>query len=149
VRYFSYLDRSIGAALASSATGRAVFVRAHLALTADHGLLTGVAAAGLSVVKIWMGAEVRSVYALGGAKQGTVSLQVEFAGGETALVAAELTHGGEASVEVLVTGQQGTLRFEDFPDPAMLVPGDEPGAAYRGAIERSLASGKPVRTEAR
>jgi len=79
-----------------------------------------------------------------------VSLQVEFAQGQTALVRAELTHGGESSVQLLCVGQHGTLRFDDFPDPALLMqPILAPKPGYRGYIERSLASGRPVRaTEA-
>jgi hypothetical protein len=39
------------------------------------------------------------------------------------------------------------LRFDDFPDPALLVqPIEPPKPRYSGYIERSLTAGKPVRT---
>ena len=92
-------------------------------------------------------ASTSTIFALGGVKYGTVSLQVEFARGQTALVSAELTHGGESSVQLLCVGQHGTLRFDDFPDPVLLMqPIQPPKPCYRGYIERSLASGRPVRT---
>ena len=146
VRYFSWLEETIGAQLAGDQVGKPVFVRAHLELTADHGLLIPISEAGVSLARRWLGAGVRSIYALGGVKYGTVSLQVEFAQGQTALVSAELSHGGESSVQLLCVGQHGTLRFEDFPDPLLLMqPIQPPTPGYRGYIERSLASGRLVR----
>ncbi|MSV28391.1 MAG: hypothetical protein EXQ52_06550 [Bryobacterales bacterium] len=145
MRYFSLLERTIEAALAGNPVGRAVFVRAHLELTADHGLLIPISEAGLAIARRWVGASVRRIHALGGVRHGSVSLQVEFAEGQTSLVSAELTHGGEPVVHLLIAGQQGTLRFDDFPDPRLLVQAigvSTPG--YRGVIERSLTTGKPM-----
>ncbi len=148
MQYFSWLEKTIGAALAGNPIGRPVFVRAHLELTADHGLLIPISEAGVAIVSRLAGAPVRSIYALGGVKQGTVSLQVEFAQGQTSLVTAELTHGGEPAVQLLLAGQNGTLRFDDFPDPRLLVQTIEsPTPGYRRSIERSLALGKPARAE--
>jgi len=49
-------------------------------------------------------------------------------------------------VQLLCVGQRGTLRFDDFPDPVMLMqPIQTPTPGYRSYIERSLASGRPVR----
>ena len=146
MRYFSWLEKTVGAQLSGDQVGKPVFVRAHLELTADHGLLIPISEAGVAITRRWLGAGVRSIYALGGVKDGTVSLQVEFAQGQTALVSAELSHGGESSVQLLCVGQHGTLRFEDFPDPVLLMqPIQPPKPGYRGYIERSLASGRPVR----
>jgi hypothetical protein len=146
VRYFSWLEKTVGAQLSGDQVGKPVFVRAHLELTADHGLLIPISEAGVAIARRWLGAGVRSIYALGGVQYGTVSLQVEFVQGQTALVSAELTHGGESSIQLLCVGQHGTLHFDDFPDPAMLMqPIEPPKPGYRGYIERSLASGRPVR----
>ncbi len=145
MHYFSWLERTIETALAGSQIGRTVFVRAHLELTADHGLLIPICEAGLSIAGRWVGADVRRIYALGGVKHGSVSLQVQFADGQTSLLSAELTHGGEPVVHLLIAGQQGALRFDDFPEPRLLVQTIGPSTpGYRGAIERSLASGKPM-----
>jgi hypothetical protein len=146
MRYLSWLEKTVGAQLSGDQVGKPVFVRAHLELTADHGLLIPISEAGVAITRRWLGADVRSIYALGGVKYGTVSLQVEFAQGQTALMSTELSHGGESSVQLLCVGQHGTLRFEDFPDPVLLMqPIQTPMPGYRGYIERSLASGRPVR----
>ena len=146
VHYFSWLEKTVVAELSGDQVGKPVFVRAHLELTADHGLLIPISEAGVAITRRWLGVDVRSIYALGGLKYGTVSLQIEFTQGQTALVSAELSHGAEPSVQLLCVGQHGTLRFEDFPDPALLVPPIQtPKPGYRGYIEQSLASGRPVR----
>ena len=146
MRYLSWLEKTVGDQLSGDQVGKPVFVRAHLELTADHGLLIPISEAGVSLARRWLGAGVRSIYALGGVQYGTLSLQVEFAQGQTALLSAELTHGGESSVQLLCVGQHGTLRFDDFPDPVLLMqPIQTPKPGYRGYIERSLASGRPVR----
>lgn len=145
MRYLSWLDKTVGAQLSSDQIGKPVFVRAHLELTADHGLLIPLSEAGMAMTRRWLGASVRSIYALGGVTYGTVSLQVEFAQGQTALVSAELTNGDELSVQVLCVGQHGTLRFDDFPDPVLVMqPIEAAKPQYRRYIERSLASGRPV-----
>jgi hypothetical protein len=145
MRYLSWLDKAVAAQLSGDQIGRPVFVRAHLELTADHGLLISISEAGIAMVQRWLRASVRSIYALGGVKYGTVSLQVEFAQGQTALVSAELNHGDERSVQVLCVGQHGTLRFDDFPDPVLLTqPIETTEPRYHRHIERSLASGRPV-----
>ena len=145
MRYLAWLEKTIASQLSN--IGNPVFVRAHLELTADHGLLTPVSEAALAMTQRWFGTSVRSIYALGGARFGTVSLQVEFAEGQTALVSAELAYGAESSVQVLCVGQHGTFRFDDFPDPALLVqPIELPKPRYNGYIERSLTAGKPVGT---
>ena len=133
MRYFSWLEKTVGAQLSSDQVGKPVFVRAHLELTADHGLLIPISEAGVAITRRWLGAGVRTIYALGGVKYGTVSLQVEFAQGQTALVSAELTHGGESSVQLLCVGQHGTLRFDDFPDPVLLM---QPIAAAEARLSR-------------
>ncbi len=146
MRYLSWLEKTIGSQLSSDQVGKPVFVRAHLELTTDHGLLIPLCEA-CWTTRRWLGAGVRGIYALGGVKYGTVLLQVEFAQGQTALVSAELSHGDELSVQMLCVGQHGTLRFDDFPDPLLLTqPIEAPQPRYHGYIERSLASGRPVRT---
>jgi len=148
MHYLIWLEKTVGSQLSSDSIGKPVFVRAHLELTADHGLLIPLSEAGLAMTQRWLGAGVRSIYALGGAKFGTVSLQIDFVQGQTALVSAELAHGAESSVQVLCVGQHGTARFDDFPDPIMLTqPIEVPKPRYSGYIERSLTVGKPVRTE--
>jgi hypothetical protein len=154
MRYLPWLEKTVGARLADrSSIGRPVFTRMHLELSADHGLLIPIAEAALVIAGRWIGggtgAGVRAIYALGGVKHGSVTLQVEFAQGQTALLSAEPVHpAAEAAVQVLCTGQHGTLRFEDYPDPAMLAqPIEGPKPGYRGSIERSLVSGKTVRAE--
>src|SRR5258708_31012184 len=72
--YFSWLEKTVGAQLSGDQVGKPVFVRAHLELTADHGLLIPISEAGVAIARRWLGAIVRSIYALGGVKYGTVSV---------------------------------------------------------------------------
>jgi hypothetical protein len=146
MRYLSWLEKTIAAQLSKDQIGKPVFVRTHLELSADHGLLIPLSEAGIAMTRRWLGANVRSIYALGGVKRGTVSLQVELAQGQTALVSAEVAHGDESRVQMLCVGQHGTLCFDDFPDPVLLMqPIEAPKPRYRSYIEKSLASGRVVR----
>jgi predicted dehydrogenase len=140
--YLDWLDQQLSARLNAGAVGRVVFIRAHLALSADHGLLVPLASGGLDLAERWIKTPVRRVYAQGGVRSGFVSLLAEFEQGQTALVTAEAA-GAEASALLLVTGQRGTLRFDDYPEPDALV--DTAGTVGRrwpAAIAGALASGK-------
>lgn len=139
--YLTWLEPVITARLA--AIGQPVFVRANLELTADHGLQAAVAAAGLEGAAKWIGSAPRSLYAQGGPKAGYVSLLVEFVNGATALISAEAAHG-EPAAHLLVTGQLGTLRYDDVPEPGQLRDAPAAGRDLTAWIGESLASGKPV-----
>ena len=143
VHYLSWLDPVIGSRLAAGPIGAVVFVRANLELTADHGLLARVAAAGMESAARWIGSTAKSVYSQGGAKSGYVSLTVEFANGASALISAEAAHA-EPVVQLLVVGRTGTLRYDDFPQPSQLAESPSPAAASIAWVEQSLRSAAPV-----
>lgn len=143
MKYLAWLEETVGARLRGGAIGKPVFVRANLQLSADHGHLVPLAAAALDTASQWIGAAVRSIYAQGGIRQGFVSLLVEFAGGQSALVTAELAHSG-AETQLLIVGQHGTLRFDDFPEPLQIGTAAPSGGRWRQAIEASLKSGEAV-----
>ena len=117
MNYLGWMERAVGERLPE--IGQPVFARLCLELTADHGRLAGLAKSGLETVGRWMASGVRSVHEAGGARQGFVSLLAEFANGQTALVSAESAHQ-EPSVQVLIVGRHGTLRWDDFPQPSQL-----------------------------
>ncbi|MFN7924323.1 MAG: hypothetical protein U0Q16_29745 [Bryobacteraceae bacterium] len=143
MHYLDWLERAVGPKLAEGSIGRLVFARIDLELTADHGLLGTLVAAGAESVTRWLAASPRSVYAQGGARMGFTSALIEFANGATALVSASLAHD-EPAARVLVVGQQGTLRYDDFPEPAQMADPPAPGVAWTGWIEQSLTAGKAV-----
>jgi hypothetical protein len=143
MNYFEALGKLISAQISEGAIGQPVFVRLDLELTADHGLLATLAAAGVEAATGWLGAPPRSLYAQGGSKHGLVSALVEMASGASALVGTQLARG-EPSARVLLVGQHGTLRFDDFPLPAQLAEMPVPSRALTAWIEQSLAAAKPV-----
>jgi hypothetical protein len=148
VTYLAWLEAAAGAQLARGAVGKVVFVRAFLQITADHGLLAPVAAAQVETAARWAGSEVARVYTQGGERRGFVSVLAELADGQTALVSAELTHGADASAELLIVGQRGTLRFQDQPEPERLLElAPAAGRALAGALARSLQSGRPAQVK--
>ena len=143
--YLEALERLVGQRLEADAIGRVVFVRAHLQLTADHGLLLPLAAGALDLAARWTGGAIRSVYPQGGIRQGVVSLLIDFEGGQSAIVSAEATLGGEASVQALITGQSGTIRFDDFPEPGQLADLTAGrGQRWVREIAAALASGRQI-----
>ena len=142
--YLAWLDATIAAQLARDAIGRPVFLRASLQLTADHGLLAPILAAQLESAARWMASPLRRLYAQGGERQGFLSVLAEFDGGQTALLSSELTHGGEASADLLLLGQRGSFRFQDQPEPIQLSEPPAPNPALAMALARSLATAKPV-----
>lgn len=142
MKYLAWLEETLGAKLRAGAIGKPVFVRANLQLIADHGHLIPLAASALDTAAKWIGSPVRRVYAQGGTRQGFVSLLVEFASGQSALLAAELTQQAPAEAELLVVGQHGTLRFDDFPEPLQLGNTPPAGGRWVSLIESSLASGE-------
>ncbi len=143
MKYLAWLDETLGAKLRAGAIGKPVFVRANLQLVTDHGHLISLASSAVESAAKWIGSPVRSVYAQGGARQGFVSLLVEFAAGQSALLAAETAHGNPPELQLLVVGQHGTLRFDDYPEPLQLGP-TAPARVTRWAnlIEASLQSGE-------
>ncbi len=141
--YLDWLNTQLSGRLSAGAVGRVVFIRAHLALSADHGLLVPVAAGGLELAERWVKSPMRRVYAQGGVKPGFVSLLAEFEQGQTALISAEAAPAAEASALLLVTGQRGSLRFDDYPEPDALVDmAGDMGRRWTNGITGALASGK-------
>jgi hypothetical protein len=118
--YLEWLDKSVAARLAEVAP--VVFVRAHLQWTADQGALRTVAAKGGAMVARWVGAQEAARDVSGSAAAGSLHALIEFEQGQSALVCVEVTHGTavEPQTQVLVVGRHGTVRFDDFPDPALL-----------------------------
>ena len=95
MKYLAWLDETLGAKLRAGSIGKPVFVRANLQLVTDHGHLISLASSAVESAAKWIGSPVRSIYAQGGAKQGFVSLLVDFAAMK--LVSAP------AEIDVLVT----------------------------------------------
>ncbi|MBL8179880.1 MAG: hypothetical protein JNK48_34690 [Bryobacterales bacterium] len=143
MHYLLWLDPVIGTRIEAGTIGPVVFVRAHLELTADHGLLARTAAAGLESAGRWVRSEPKSVYVQGGPKAGYLNLTVEFVNGACALLCAEAAHS-EPAVQLLLVGRNGTLRYDDFPQPEQLRDAPAPAQASIAWIEEAVRSGKPV-----
>lgn len=144
MRYLEWLEKAVGERLSSGAIGPPVFVRADLQVAADHGLLGPLAGAAVESAVKWLNASVHSIYALGGAKAGTVTVMVECTGGQSALLSADMVWEGDAAAQLLIIGQKGTLRLDDFPEVPQLKGSPAAGKRWHDAIVRSIETGKPV-----
>jgi hypothetical protein len=153
--YLSWLEEALAAKLAEQPIGTPVALRAYLQLTSDHGLLVAHAAGMTALAERWFGGKATSVYSQGSVDSGYVSLLVQFAAGETALVVSELVRpardgaGERPLVKLLVIGNHGTIEFEDAPGsdglPVVVAPPDGPRERELAReVERSLGSGQPA-----
>ena len=117
--YLAWLEQSVGARLAEVAP--VVFVRAHLQWTADRAALPAILASCSAVVAPWIGAREANREVTGSAADGSLNAILEFDHGQSALVSAESALGAtEPQTQILVVGRHGTVRFDDYPDPAFL-----------------------------
>lgn len=112
--YLNWLEKSVEEKLAADSIGRPVFVRLVLALTTDHGLLDQGLQRAVAMADRWLGSKSQRMERMGGAREGYVSALAEYHDGQTALLAAEVFRT-EPEARVLIVGQRGTLRFDDFP----------------------------------
>jgi len=144
MRYLEWLDKTVGDRVSSGVIGAPVFLRADLQLAADHGLLGPLAGAAVESAVRWLNASVHSIYALGGAAAGNVTVMAEFSGGQSALLSAEMIWDGDASAQLLIIGQKGSLRIDDFPELPQLKGSPAAGKRWHDAILRSIEAGKPV-----
>jgi hypothetical protein len=147
--YLEWLEKAVSRELAAGKIGTPVMVRLHLALSEDHGLLAGAAAAALASAGAWFGSAPLAGYAQGGAGAGYVSVLATYAGGQTALVNAEVARGA-ASLEALVIGNHGSLEFRDAPGAPGLRADLRPPAGpdierWSRAIGESLRSGREAK----
>lgn len=126
--------------LAQGELGSPVWLRASLALSADHGQLEGVAAAGVQMAATLLRSGWRRVYAQGGATDGQITALVDFAQGQSALVTAEVTLD-EPRVSLLILGNHGSMQFTDFPLRPPIGAGP---AGLRSALRDSLSKGEAV-----
>ena len=146
--YWTWLDQTIAERLNGGAIGRPVFLRATLQLTHDHGLLTPVLAGAVTTAAGWMNAGVTRLFVRGSVRDGGLSAMVEFSNGQSALISSHALLEPQPSVGVLILGQNGSVKFDDLPEPSQLGPGAPPSTpALRNAVERAIATGQPIRLE--
>lgn len=137
--YLDWIDRTVSARLRDGAIGKPVFARLFLQLGADHGVLEPLLSAALRPVSNWLGARTVRLRVQGGAQAGYLSGHFELEGGQSALIAVEAAPG-EPSCQLLVIGQHGSLKFDDYPDPVPALPAPKPGAEA-AVIRKAIASG--------
>ncbi|MCC6586451.1 MAG: hypothetical protein IT168_07010 [Bryobacterales bacterium] len=114
MKYLAWLDKTLLAKLAEQPIGRPVFLRATLQLTADHGRLRQVAEEIIRLASGWMNSTTAATHWQGGPADGHLAALVSFAQGQSALISSELTHGDEPTVDLLLMGQHGAIRFTDI-----------------------------------
>ena len=139
--YFVRLGRMVRSAVSQRRIGSPVALRAFFHLSPDHGRLMPLLGEALNTASGWFASPPARLYALGGVREGQVTVLLEYAGGETALVSVGVLQDPTPSADLLLIGNRGTLRYEGRSEPG------EPGAVDArlvGAVERSLASRTPV-----
>ena len=151
VAYLDWLTESLRAKLAEEAVGEPVALRGYLQVAEDHGLLIPTLAAAVVMAETWFGSRGPTVYAQGGAEQGSVSVLATFPNGRTAVLSSDLARGVAEgpSVTLLLVGNHGTMQFTDRPGSDGLavdlgVPSNADQERVATLIEESLRIGGPA-----
>ncbi len=156
--YIDWLTESLRAKLAEQAVGEPVALRAYFQIADDHGLLIPTLASAVAMAETWFGSRGPTVYAQGGAQQGSVTVMATFANGGTAVLSSDLARGAAGaaegpSVTLLLIGNHGTMQFDDRPGSDGLavdlgVSNNADQKRIAALIEDSLRKGAPVSGQA-
>ena len=141
------LERAVEGAIAGRRIGRPVFVR-YTQSDADRGERTAVRLARMTrTVRQWVGQPPTRLYVVGSAREGPVSLTVQFRNGASALLSVRRGKSHGDGVDLLVIGNHGAIHYDSATASAW-----DGTATYRkgqadakliAAIERALRSGRP------
>jgi hypothetical protein len=141
------LHRSVQTTLASNRLGTPVFVRYIVQRPAAEPALAGLARIA-GVVRGWLGAPVREIYAVGSAEQRHITLTLELQNAATALITWIGTPGRGSGVDLLVVGNHGTLQHDggDAPlwDETPALGDAAPDQELLALVQRALTQGRPV-----
>ena len=155
----NYVQRVREAYLKEIAAGRIgtpVFVRLVSEVSSDHGHLLESTARGVVLCEDILDSPAEALFVLGSLETGHLNVQVDAAGGKSALITVALMHNEAPRLDLLAVGNRGTVRHA--PESSALLiqiqeetpTGDEDptqskAQARRKAVEESLRSGKLVR----
>ena len=107
--YITRLRQALSTEIASGRLGTPVFARLSLAVSADHGHLLELAAQGVQLSSDVLGAQVEAILAAGSVEAGHLSVQVDFAGGKSALVSISAPGESAPWLDLFVLGTRGSL----------------------------------------
>ncbi|MEZ4664211.1 MAG: hypothetical protein R2911_42315 [Caldilineaceae bacterium] len=154
--YLTTLNQSVTAVLAANRIGAPIFVRWTAATAASADELKPHLAAMTIYTTHWLHGELRRLYATGDVGQGHLALTLEYATGNSALLALTLARG-RPHVSLAIFGNQGAIYHSDFIVPARdgdLAPPShtdfESDEKYLvlSTIEASLSARQPVELSA-
>ena len=158
VAYIDWLTESLRAKLNEQAVGEPVALRGYFQIADDHGLLIPTLAAAVAMAETWFGSRGPTLYAQGGAQQGSVSVLATFPNGRTAVLSSDLARGsaGDAegpAVTLLLIGNHGSMQFTDRPGSDGLAvdlgpSNDRDQQRLAAVIEDSLRKGAPAPSSA-
>ena len=144
--YWESISRGIHAAIETGRVGTPVFVRWTVLAAANAEQVECILGEMTLRVTDWLGVQHHRLYALGKLDSGSVSLNLEFAKGQTALLTAGLSHNQE-EVDLTLLGSDGGIYHHEFPfeprDGSFDVQLDEEAVQLITQIRASLHSGKP------
>ena len=144
--YWDSLSKSIHAAIKTGRVGTPVFVRWTVLAARNASQVESILGEMSIRVREWLGADLDKLYALGKVDSGSVSLNLEFAKGQTALLTAGLSHN-HTEVDLTLLGSDGGIYHHEFPfeprDGSFDVQLDEEAVQLITQIRASLHSGKP------
>jgi hypothetical protein len=152
--YLERLREAVAAEVGAGRIGEPVFARLVVEASADHGHLLGTAAAAAAFCGEILRAEIERLLVLGSVESGHLSVQVELAGGKSALVAAALLRRPAPRVDLLLVGNHGALSHSPPAETLELELAEAAAALFaetgrlrpaREAVAASLSAGQPVR----
>jgi hypothetical protein len=133
------------AAIAEGRIGQPVFLRWFAHAMPDDLALREAAAVAFHFAAGWLGGPARRVLAMGGSEAGQITVSLEFAGSQRAVVAVSAATDGPCSLEWFLIGNRGSLRFGgEMPRRATHCTPEEGMPSLWSAILESLSTGQPA-----
>ena len=152
---WTVLNQTVSETLAGGAVGEPVFVRWTAAAAQSTPELKPLLAEMSAYAETWLSARPRRVYATGSADAGHLSLALEYANGQSALLAISLAHD-HPTMNLIILGARGAIYQADSEVTARagnLAGGTDEGLQHSAvlstsqmvaAIDKSLFSKQPV-----
>lgn len=150
MRYWTTLNRTVGATLAAGRVGRPVFVRCTAALAESAETMKDHLAEMIYYVNGWLSASVRRVYVQGAQAQGHLVTSLEYQTGCSALLVLALAYN-QPHIDLSILGSGGAIYHREVVQPSRdgwLKPEvTDKVTKIMIAVDQSLATGKPVDLE--
>lgn len=156
MNYVEHVREAFLKEIAAGRIGTPVFVRLVSEVSSDHGHLIESTARGVLLCEDILDSPAEALLVLGSLENGHLNVQVDAAGGKSALITVALMRNETPRLDLLAVGNHGTIRHA--PESSALLirihaetpneeedPKQSQARARRETVEESLRSGKLVR----